>query len=63
MRIIIRNSSDGKVMKWIKLSIFAIGALIAIPLIIVATIATISEYLAHNFISWLKEFTNTDVNW
>lgn len=63
MRIIIRNSSDGKVMKWVKLSIFAIGALIAIPLIIVATIATISEYLTQNFISWLKEFTNTDVNW
>lgn len=63
MRVTIRYSGDGKVMKWIKLSIFAIGALIAIPMIMIALIANIFDYLTDGFISWLKEYTNTDVNW
>ncbi len=63
MKFTIRYSGDGEVMKWVKLSIFAIGAIIAIPMIVIALVAMLSERITRAFICWLKEFTNTDINW
>ncbi len=57
-----KGYNDSNIVKWSKLSLFAIGALIALPMMIICVVLFIAEYFCHNFIAWLKNITDTDVN-
>ncbi len=53
---------DNKFLKWLKLTFFTIGSLIAIPMLVIAFLAMFIEFIAHKYITWLVDVTDTDIN-
>ncbi len=53
---------DNKFLKWLKLTLFVLGSLIAIPMLVIAFLAMFTEYLAHKYINWLVDVTDADIN-
>jgi hypothetical protein len=53
---------DNDVIKWAKLSLFWIGAIIAIPMLAIAVLLALVSLFTEKFIKWLLDKTNVDVN-
>ena len=49
------------VMKYLKISLFAIGALVALPMLILMLALRVMEVIVSTYLSWLYDVTDTDI--
>ena len=56
------KSRDNDVLKWAKLSMFWIGAIIAVPMLAISILLAIISLFTEKFINWLHDKTDVDVN-
>ena len=63
IRIKFKAYNDSKFIRWAKLSLFSLGSLIAIPMMVIAGLLFIIENITSFFVRWLMNKTDTDVNW
>ena len=52
---------SGPVMKYLKLSLFAIGALVAVPMLIVAFVLMVVDMFVKTYLHWLYDITDTAI--
>lgn len=56
------KSRDNDVLKWVKMSLFWIGAVIAIPMRAISVLLALISLFTEKFIKWLLNKTDVDVN-
>lgn len=56
------KSRDNDVLKWTKLSMFWIGAIIAVPMLAISILLAIISLFTEKYIEWLLNKTDVDVN-
>lgn len=52
---------SGPVMKYLKLSLFAIGALVAVPMVIVVFVLMVMDMFVKTYLHWLYDITDTAI--
>ena len=52
---------SGPVMKYLKLSLFVIGALIVLPMVIVMFVLTVIEIFVKMYLKWLNDVTDASI--
>ncbi len=56
------GGNENRFLKWLKLTLFILGALVAIPMLVISFLAVFTEWLTHKYITWLVDVTDTDIN-
>ena len=52
---------SGPVIKYLKLSLFAIGALVAVPMVIVVFVLVVMHMFVKTYLHWLYDVTDTAI--